>query len=210
MTEQTRRERIGDPLLSALASQPETFWQPETRSEPVLDEALSEFAAQHREIPEAMASILRVHNGGQVRFRFLPPETVNAYGYINAQPETGPWISLFPGGLFPIANWIPLEQWLAEAGGNQTVDEFVEQSVSKDPDCEPRVFVIGQSASPKPQLTLLDLSSSYFRRVHSLCRADVNPETQRLEIVITHKSITHVFHGVFGQLRARRDELEGV
>ena len=74
------------------------------------------------------------------------------------------------------------------------------------PDVTERLIVVGMSE--KKDITLLDLSESYFKTTPFLSKASYDDSTDTYRLTISPISISHYTQGVFAVLRAKIDELE--
>ena len=98
------KNEIGDDRISARGSDATTFWL-DSAAAPVEDAALQAFKQkwgyENHGLPNAIKGIYLQANGGPVRFRFAPPQQINAYGHAVTDMPAKRWIDVFPNGLLP-------------------------------------------------------------------------------------------------------------
>lgn len=203
---------MADQRLAPRVAAMETFWMPDAAAAGATNEALAGITERFgAELPSEFLALLKAHNGGRVRFRFAPPLVESRNPLAGPQPDRREpeWIDIFPGGIWPVEDWIGFSGFRDRHGValDQDPRDDLMPAMRSEPDVEERLIVIG--ADGHAAITLLDLSSCMFRKNADLSRADYDPETDRyrLAVVPIPKPINHYVHGAFRALRARTDEV---
>lgn len=201
---------IADRRLAPRVAAVETFWMPDAAAAGVTDEALAGIAERFgAEMPSEFLALLKAHNGGRVRFRFAPPLAESRNPLAGPQPDRREpeWIDIFPGGIWPVEDWIGFSGFRDRHGValDQDPRDDLMPAMRSEPDVEERLIVIG--ADGHAAITLLDLSTGAFRKSTGLSRADYVSETDRYRLAIAPMTIHHYTHGAFRSLRARMDEV---
>lgn len=191
---------LTDPDLAAPRAAASTFWAPGAGRAPAEASDIAAFEARlGAPLAPALADLLRVQNGGPVRFRYLP----NAVD--------GASVDLFPGGVAALEDWVALDVWGREAGVAlpEDLSVLLSRRLRTASNVERRLYVVGATsetgAGERRRATLLDASSDFFVREASLMLVAFDPAGE-IETLVPQQSLTHAAHGVVGRLRARRSE----
>lgn len=202
---------VADPSLSPRIATSDTFWMPDTAAAGVTDETLAQFAERFgAEVPPDFASLLKKQNGGKVRFRYAPPtdESRDPMGGLRSDPHNLEWIDIFPGGIWPVEDWIGFSGFRRKHGRAADQDPRYDlmPEMRSEIDVTERLIVIG--ADGPAAITLLDLSQGAFKKSMVLSRADHVAETDRYRLAVVPMTTRKSRDGVFPALRARMDEIE--
>jgi hypothetical protein len=200
---------IGDSQLSARVPTTETFWQRDTARAPITDALLAKTKKRlGADVPEPLAAMYAVQNGGAVRFRFHPPEVENTMRYRNAQIDATEWVDFFPGGLLPMEQWTAFNQWAKRETVAADFVTLCAPSLKYSSKITRRLFVVSELLIDDTfELALLDLSSDYFNQERSLLRARYSRRTKSFAVVIEQKMLGHISNDVLALLRAPTTEL---
>lgn len=212
-----QKNDVGDPRISARLSDAASFWIADGATGPVDPSILGAFIAtwgfQVYGLPEAIEQLYETQDGGRIRFRFAPPQAVNAHGYAIRNPSATTWNDVFPGGWRRMENWQSFEDFRArhKLALSQDLHEFTGRVTFASPGTEPsilRIFVIGEHFSgPNPTITLLDMSSDFFNRNRHILTVVHDPQTDRFEILFGPVMVDNIYHGLHQTMRALKAEL---
>lgn len=212
------RNEIGDERISARSSDATAFWL--DGAAPAVTEAeLRAFTDQWgyttHGLPAAIKALYQQANGGPVRFRFAPPQQMNAYGHAITDRAAPRWVDVFPNGLLPMQNWRPLDDWRRQQGlaTQQSLYDFTSRiaepvSAQAGEALKLGLFVIGDhSNQTPPMVTVLDLSEDYFNRNRHVLTLRYDAVADRFEIAFGPIMSDHASAGLHAALKALKSDL---
>lgn len=213
------KNEIGDDRISARSSDTAGFWMPNTGRAPVDPTVVQAFIEQwdcsDHGLPKAIDALYARQDGGAVRFRFAPPQTMNPAGHAVRDFASSDWVDVFPDGLLPIENWQPFEAWRTAQGLaiDQSAFEFTARiDPPYDDDSHDTVklglFVIGDHTTPDARMvTLLDMSRDFFNRNRHILTLKYTQDTDRFEIFFGPVMSDNIHTGLHQTLKARKSDL---
>ncbi|MGH1467517.1 MAG: SMI1/KNR4 family protein [Bdellovibrionales bacterium] len=158
---------IGDESLSPRSLSLDCFWVLE-RCQKIDAQTIENYEKLWEcKLPAKLKEWMLVHDGGTVRFRYLPPVKPNLYGHLNPTPEVETWVDILPDGILPIEKWALLEDWRrehAEGFGEALRQRGYAQYVKEEFGDLKKILVL---AVGQKRLTLLDFSRSNNVADHS-------------------------------------------
>ncbi|MFK7753447.1 MAG: SMI1/KNR4 family protein [Sedimentitalea sp.] len=190
---------IGDIRLSARSINSESFWLSGGKAGVSEADLKAHQARLDHDFPDALKNWMQIQNGGQVRFRFLPPLKANPHGYLNPQISAGQWVDVFPDGILQMEKWQTLTTWLSSNSadfGEALRQRGASQYVQDDYGDPGNIIVLAEGNN---RLTLLDKSRERSQNNATLVQL-VKETSGWLE---THRS--PVIRAT--SLSARKDEL---
>ncbi|MEM6307316.1 MAG: SMI1/KNR4 family protein, partial [Pseudomonadota bacterium] len=208
---------LSDPRLSPMLADISNFWMEGSDIKSLSEHGLARLNERLGcELPDQMARFLKQQNGGQPRFRFMPPigDKKNYYGRPESDPTQTEWIDVFPNGIWPVEHWQKFDDFRMSKGialTQDTVADLVaEPHHCNDRDCRieftERLFVI--SADDENAITLLDLSNEDGLHRAYMSRLRYQAKSDTFEFETSPNYITNVFSGAFLMLRARWDDIK--
>lgn len=211
------KNEIGDNRISARLANTDSFWIEDESRAPLNPETLSTFLSDWGlttfGLPDALKKLYEKQNGGQIRFRFAPPQTINNFGHTQRPLSSDNWIDVFPEGWLPFEDWHNFDSWRQEQklATEQSLFDFTDRisAISEDDEnIKIRLFIIGiDNSTAAPTLTLLDMSEDFFNRNRHIMTVKYNPQTDKFDIIFGPIMSDNIFSGLYQSLRARKTAL---